>query len=271
MEHINDEFLGLEEYDKNEPYNAVMYRARNKNANFSAHNFESFYKKDYKHFPGGRQPLEKARDPIWGWHSGFEQRHPHKKRKGELWEPIEELIRFAALAQDREFRERVFQMIDRDSYIDLWIFTLLVDDSDGLYKNRYLARHRGRSAKWYIIPWDKDGVFGRKYNMEKRSHKKWLTTPLFERCMKIISFRKAFKERWIELREKGKISTVNIYEMIDRNVAVLKDAQKRNFTRWPANYYRYPDSYDFHQEIEYLKEWIKKRIKWLDKRISRID
>ena len=269
MEHIDENFLGLEQYDETERFNAVMYRARNKNANFLARNFESFNRKDYKHFPGGLQPLDKASDPIWGWHSGYEQRHPQRKKIGELWEPIEDLVRFVALAQDREFREQIFQRIDQKSFIDLWIFSQLVDDSDGLFKNRYLARHRGSTAKWYIIPWDKDGVFGRKYNMKKRSHKKWLTTPLFERCMKIASFRKAFKERWKELREKGIVSVTNLHDMIDRSAELLKDAQKRNFTRWPVNFYRYPDAYDFHQEIEYLKDWIQKRIKWLDMYISR--
>ena len=267
-EHINKNFLGLEEYDKNKRFISVLYRSRNENANFSAYNSESYYKKDYKHFPGKRQPLEKARDPIWGWHSGFEQRYPRKKKHGEHWKPIENFTRFVALSSNQKFQGEIFQMLDRESYIDLWILTLLIDDSDGLYQNRYLARDQGKNAKWYIIPWDKDGVFGRKYNMEKRSHKKWLSTNLFERCMKIDTFRKAFKERWKKLRGTGIISGENIFKMIDQNAALLEDARKRNFARWPINYYMYPDTNDFYQEIDSMKDWIGKRIKWLNKRIS---
>lgn len=268
-EHINKNFLGLEAYDKNKEFNSILYRARNMNANFSATNFKSFYKKDYKHFPGRRQPLEKTRDPIWGWHSGFEQRYPHKKKHGEFWKPIEDFTRFVALATDKEFEKRIFQLLDRDSYIDLWVFTQLVKDTDGLYKNRYIARHRGRDAGWYILPWDEDGVLGRKHNMEKSSHKKWLTTHLFERCMKIDSFRKAFGDRWNELVSKGIIAGANIYKKIDQNASLLRGAHERNFVRWPANYYRYPDRNDFYREIDYLKEWIKKRVKWLNERINR--
>ena len=157
--------------------------------------------------------------------------------------------------------------MDRDSYIDLWIFTQLVDDSDGLFKNRYVAKDRGKDAKWFIIPWDKDGIFGRRHDMEKRIFNKWLSTPLFERCMRIGSFREAFKTRWNTLVKKGIISEANIFAKIQQNINVLEDAQKRNFTRWPANYYMYPDTHDFYREIEYMKEWIRSRIQWLDRRM----
>ncbi len=270
-EHINKDFLGLEEYDKNKSFNSVLYRTRNDNANFSAYNVEPFYKKDYKHFPGKRQPLQKARDPIWGWHSGFEQRYPHRKKHGEQWKPIEDFTRFVALSSNQTFQKEIFQKLDRDSYIDLWVFTQIIDDSDGLYKNRYLARHQGTNAKWYIIPWDKDGVLGRKYNMKKRPYDNWLSTNLFERCMQIDSFRKVLKARWNELKGKGIISVENIFKMIDQNAALLKDAQKRNFARWPVNYFSYPDSNDFYLEINFMKEWLEKRIEWLNKRINRLE
>lgn len=269
MEHINKDFLGLEAFDKNKAFNSVLYRARNVNANFSAYNYKSFYKKDYKRFPGRRQPLEKAADPIWGWHSGFEQRYPNEKKHGEYWRPIESFTRFAALAPDNRFGEQIFQLMDRDSYIDLWIFTQLTDDSDGLFKNRYVARDRGKDAKWYIIPWDKDGIFGRRHDMEKRPYNKWMTTPLFERCMRIDSFREDFKTRWNSLVQKGIISEANIFRKIEQNIALLEDAQKRNFSRWPADYYLYPDTHDFYREIQYMKEWIRSRIQWLNNRMGR--
>jgi len=269
MEHIDKNFLGLEAYDKNRDFNAVLYRARDINANFSAHNFKSFHKKDYKNFPGGRQPLEKAGDPLWGWHSGYEQRYPDPGKYGELWQPVEELTRFTALAPDNEFEARIFHLLDRDSTIDLWIFTQLVYDSDGLYKNRYLARDRGENAGWYIIPWDKDGVLGRQYNMEKTPATQWLTTHLFERCMKMASFREALKARWKELTAKAIISGPHIFQMIDQNVALLKDGQGRNFARWPADYYLYPDANGFYREIDYLKAWLRERIEWLNGEFGR--
>ncbi len=269
MEHIDKNFLGLEPFDKNKEFNSLLFRARNINANFSPFNSKSFEKKYYRHLPNGRQPLEKADDPIQGWHSGFEQRYPHKKRHGEYWKPLDEFSRMVALAPEKEFERKTFTLMDRDSYIDLWVFTQLVDDSDGLYKNRYITRRRGPEAKWYIIPWDKDGVLGRKHNMERRSHKKWLSTPLFKRCMNFPVFQRDLRGRWNFLKQQGIITTENIYGMIDANIAHLGDARVRNFKRWPANYYMYPDRYDFEDETGYMKEWIGKRIKWLDKRFNR--
>jgi spore coat protein CotH len=271
IEHIDRNFLRLEAYDRDKDFNSVLYRARNTNANFTANNFEASYDRDFKHFPGRRQPLEKADDPIWGWHSGFEQRYPDKQKYGEYWQPIETFTRFTSLAPDSRFNEHIFRLLDRDNYIDLWIFTQLIDDSDGLFKNRYIARDRGSEARWFIIPWDKDGILGRRHDMEKRPPTEWLTSPLFERCMRIDSFRFALKERWKELRRKGIISETAIYKMIEQNMAVLGDAGKRNFVRWPANYYLYPDILDFRREIDYMKEWIRKRIQWLDTRIVRLE
>jgi spore coat protein CotH len=272
MEHIDENFLELAEYDKNEPYNALLYRARDKNANFTRYNnLESLYREDYEDFPGGLQPLDKEKDPIRGWSSGFEQRHPDIDEYGEHWRPIKEFSEFAARSTDMEFEQRISQFLDIERYINLWVFMQLVDDSDGLYQNRYIAREKG-TIKFYFIPWDKDGVLGRDHKMNKRHHALWLETPLFNRCMKHRWFREALKNTWRDLREKGIISAEKIFAMIDRNAQVLEDARKRNFKRWPTDPRRspYPDANTFYREIDYMKDWITKRIQWLDDRMATI-
>ncbi|NIM13251.1 MAG: hypothetical protein GTO45_14155 [Candidatus Aminicenantes bacterium] len=272
MEHIDGNFLQLADFDKNEPYNALLYRARDKNANFTRYNsLESLYEKDYEDFPGGRQPLDKELDPIRGWSSGFEQRYPDIDEYGEHWQPIKEFSKFAARSTDVEFEQRIPEFLDIERYINLWVFIQLVDDSDGLYQNRYIAREKGE-VKFYFIPWDKDGILGRDHKMNKRHHALWLHTPLFNRCMKHRWFREIFKNIWQDLRGKGVISEEKMLKMIDENAAVLEDAQKRNFKRWPTDPRRspYPDANTFYQEIDYMKDWIHKRIRWLDDRIVTI-
>jgi hypothetical protein len=273
MEHIDENFLQLADFNKNEPYHALLYRARDKNANFTRYNsLESLYQEDYEDFPGGRQPLDKDLDPIRGWSSGFEQRYPDIDDYGEYWRPIKEFSEFAARSTDVEFEQRIPEFLDIGRYIDLWVFIQLVDDSDGLYQNRYIAREKGE-VKFYFIPWDKDGIWGRDHKMNKRHHALWLDTPLFNRCMKHRWFREIFKNTWKDLREKGVISEETIFKMIAENAAVLEDAQKRNFQRWPTDPRQspYPDSYTFFQEIGYMKDWIRKRIHWLDDRIVTIN
>jgi hypothetical protein len=270
MEHIDRNFLELGDFDKEEPFNALLYRAENNNANFTPTNVELLEGGDYEDFPGRRQPVNKANDPIRGWASGFEQRWPDSKDYGEYWQPLSGFSKFAATASNQEFSARIFDLMDIDRFINLWILIQLLDDLDGLYQNRYLARERGRYARWCFIPWDKDGVFGRDYKMGKRLHTTWLRTPLFDRCMTIGPFREALRETWISLRKQGVISTQAIYALIDANAAALEEAQKRNFKRWPLDSRRepYPDSYDFHRETRYMKEWISQRIQWLDQRFQ---
>jgi spore coat protein CotH len=266
MEHIDRDFLGLEDFDKSETHNALLYRAKNRSANFSRYNdLSTLYKKGYEDLPGSIQPLDKEGDPIRGWSSGFEQRHPNPDKYGEHWQPLKEFARFVALASETDFEHSIFDMMDIERYINFWILTQLVDDSDGLYQNRYLKRQKGRESKWLFVPWDKDGVFGRDYKMDKRSWGVWLRTPLFERCMNVYWFREALKSTWDTLLVKGIISEENIFKMIDDNAAILADAQKRNFRRWPTDPQNspYPDSNTFQQEIDYMKHWIHNRIHFL--------
>jgi hypothetical protein len=209
--------------------------------------------------------LDKEGDPIRGWSSGFEQRHPNPDKYGEHWEPLKQFTRFVALSSDSEFEHGIFDLMDIDRYINFWILSQLVDDSDGLYQNRYLAKLKGKETKWFFVPWDKDGVLGRDYKMEKRSWGVWLKTPLFNRCMKIYWFREALKNTWNTLLADRIISEENIYKMIDANAAILVDAQKRNFRRWPTHSGKspYPDDYTFQQEIDYMKQWVHNRIQFL--------
>ena len=268
IEHVDRNFLELEDFDKNDSYNALLYRAKNENANFSPYNTSHVYRKEYKDFPGGVQPREKDEDPIRGWTSGFEQRYPDKEKYGEYWKPIANFSKYVALSSDQEFERRIFDVLDIERYINLWILIQLADDSDGLYQNRYIARRKGKNARWYFIPWDKDGVLGRDYDMNKRPHTLWLHTPLFDRCMAVDWFGEAFASTWNTLVKKGIISEKNIFDMIDRNAGILEDAQKRNFRRWPAGSHLYPDTNSFEQEIAYMKDWIGKRIQWLEQKIK---
>lgn len=273
VEHVDRDFLGLQDFDKNESHNALLYRAKNKNANFSRYNNpDSLYRKGYEDTIGGIQPLDKERDPIRGWSSGYEQRHPNPDKYGEYWSLLKDFTRFVAYASDEDFERRIVQYLDIDRFINLWIFIQLVDDSDGLYQNRYLVREKGKDSLWYFVPWDKDGILGRDHKMLKRSWGIWLASNLFNRCMKIYWFREAFKNTWDSLLTNDIISVNHIFNMIDENAKRLTDAQKRNFQRWPVNPddSPYPDDNNFEEEILYMKDWISHRIQFLYNRVLRI-
>ncbi len=73
--------------------------------------------------------------------------------------------------------------------------------------------------------------------------------------------------QWKTLRQNN-LSTSNLLAFIDAQAALLEDAQKRNFTKWPIlGTYVYPNKYvgqTYAEEINYLKSWLNSRLTWLD-------
>jgi len=81
------------------------------------------------------------------------------------------------------------------------------------------------------------------------------------------TFRDAFNQRWQELRQTV-FSEEYIMNMIDSTIAVIADAQVRNFQRWPVlDEYVWPNAYiggSYENEIDYLTDWITARLDWMD-------
>ena len=57
------------------------------------------------------------------------------------------------------FNSVVSPLLDIDSALDYYIFSVLVDNSDGIYRNYLLQTFDG--AKWYFAAYDLDSIFGR--------------------------------------------------------------------------------------------------------------
>ena len=81
------------------------------------------------------------------------------------------------------------------------------------------------------------------------------------------TFRNAFNQRWQELRQTV-FSEEYIMNMIDSTIAVIDEAQIRNFQRWPIlDQYVWPNAYvggSYENEIDYLTDWITARLDWMD-------
>jgi hypothetical protein len=88
------------------------------------------------------------------------------------------------------------------------------------------------------------------------------------------TFRYAFYQRWQELRQSI-FSEEYIMSMIDSAIAVIAEAQVRNFQRWPIlDQYVWPNAYvggSFENEINYLTDWITDRLEWMDEQAMRAD
>jgi len=88
------------------------------------------------------------------------------------------------------------------------------------------------------------------------------------------TFRDAFYQRWQELRQSI-FSEEYIISMIDSAIAVIAEAQVRNFQRWPIlDQYVWPNAYvggTYENEIDYLTNWITDRLEWMDEQAMRAD
>ncbi len=74
---------------------------------------------------------------------------------------VNELIRAVLAHYDTvdDFNKAVSPLLDIDSAIDYYIFSVLVDNDDGIFRNYLLQTFDGK--KWYFAAYDLDSIFGR--------------------------------------------------------------------------------------------------------------
>ena len=83
--------------------------------------------------------------------------------KDSQWamDSVNELIRAVLAHYDTvdNFNQAVSPLLDIDSAIDYYIFSVLVDNDDGIFRNYLLQTFDGK--KWYFAAYDLDSIFGR--------------------------------------------------------------------------------------------------------------
>lgn len=110
-------------------------------------------------------------DAIWDPQGAFKQETNFKDQmelqfcstKDSQWamDSINSLIRAVMANYDTEdaFNAAVSPLLDLDSAIDYYIYSVLVDNDDGIFRN-YLLQTFG-NGKWYFAAYDLDATFGR--------------------------------------------------------------------------------------------------------------
>lgn len=83
--------------------------------------------------------------------------------KDSQWamDSVNTLIRAVMASYDTAdaFNQAVSPMLDLDSAIDYYIYSVLVDNDDGIFRNYLLQTFDGK--KWYFAAYDLDSIFGR--------------------------------------------------------------------------------------------------------------
>jgi hypothetical protein len=158
------------------------------------------------------------------------------------------------------------RFIDAPSWIDHHILNVLAKNVDALRLSAYFFKRRGGSIEFGPI-WDFDrsmqSTDGRDDAPDTWNGTgdgtSFFTYPWWGRLFQDAAFDRAYRSRWLELRD-GAFSTENIFAVIEGYRSALEEPAARNFERWSSSLVR--GGWD--SEVEILKGWLKARVEWID-------
>lgn len=188
------------------------------------------------------------------------------------------LNRFQTVLHGANFRDPATgyaAYIDPLSFIDHHIIVELTKNIDGYRLSTFL--HKDKNGRLNMGPvWDYNLSLGNaNYNDG------WLTTgwyysfylnsyqeyPFYRRLMQDPAFMELYRQRWFELRG-GPLSQAALTASIDAQCDFVREAQARNFKRWPVlGVYLWPNWYvgpTWVSEVDWMRAWIRDRLLWID-------
>ena len=225
-----------------------------------------------------------------GWSSPYNNKPFYRYRYPDYDEiiPVQKnylkdfITRFEELVDSSSSFDEYSQYIDIPSFVNYWIASEIFKNIDNYKFSFFMYKTKdNKGGKIHFGPhWDLNLAFGnfdftQDPGPEGWSYV-WASLPyLRPSWIYDISEEREIKNqintRWKELR-KNTLSTTNLLNFIDTQAAIIEDAQKRNFTRWPIlGCYVYPNEFVgecYEDELNYLKTWLSNRLQWIDMNIN---
>ena len=169
--------------------------------------------------------------------------------------------------------------IDMESFIDWLIMIELSNNTDCAYRRSTYITKEPDGKLTFGPMWDFDLAFGN-FSKDVQSYDTWVSTSEDDYVgttwstylLEDPEFRKLFKKRWNEVRDRLlETATEEINEMY----RILKPSAEENFERWkilgtkvafePHSTQYYP-TYD--SQIMLLKNFLIQRAEWIDSQVS---
>jgi hypothetical protein len=205
-------------------------------------------------------------------HENYYQQKFPKLAKVDKTNELSRLHDFILLSSDFDFQSEINSWFDMRNLVDWYLILQLSFNSDGITKNFILYKTEEK-IPFRIALWDYDHSFGRDGDNEKNemnSPMNMKKSVLFRRLLEIkaIGFEEMVKKRWVELRNQGVFSSLNLFSKMDEMDAQIKLEQAKNFARWSEKSEWYFDANSYEQELEWMKKSIRKRIAQLDKKFK---
>ena len=157
--------------------------------------------------------------------------------------------------------------LDSDSFLNWYLANEISSNVDApFFDSCWMYKQRG--DKLFMGPaWDFDLAFGNVDYADSQLPTGWYVRrgPWLNRMFQDPAFRQKAKDRWNALKPT-QIDT--IFNFIDQQAAILAQAQRNNFQRWPImNEYVWPVPAipgAYQSEVDQMKNWLTQRIAWMD-------
>lgn len=182
-------------------------------------------------------------------------------KKNIVWGPMAEFVTTVVMAEDQIFKEEIPQLIDLRIAADYYLFLNLLKGVDNSGKNIFYAKYTSE-APFFIIPWDLDATWGRRFDKRNSATSGLQTNNLFRRLIKldVDGFNDMLEHRWEQYRQ-GAFHRDSIMAVVDQYYQIVSEsgAIERELHRWPEL------EIDMDQEYQYVDSWISDRLENLDR------
>ena len=211
---------------------------------------------------GGNKPANRST-----WYN-MEIKFPKEEDvKKSDWDEFYDFIYFVNKSKDDKFAAEIGNYIDIDNFAAYYVYITAIGATGNMNKNLYFVMDNASAedAKWYLVPWDVDGSFGRRNNASKRDIEVLSSNQLFERLIKTNAqgFVDIMREKWNENKD-GLFSYESLmarfaayYTMLDEQGVWTREKAK-----WPTFSKSY--KFDAEKEWQYIQDYMKERWDFVD-------
>ena len=201
-----------------------------------------------------------------GW-GGFEVKYPDHKDTIH-WDLLHELVDFVVNENDDIFYNNIENIIALENFADFYLLLSMMRGWDNSSKNTYLAKHQ-QGGKYFYIPWDFDGVWGKMYTGEPDpSTNGFPSNGLLNRllmandCNPYIDL---IKDRWTVLKS----SHFNVAIMQNRIDSIYYSLLDNKYYERENLIWAGVLNSDL-SEVAFLKDWIADRFQKVDQHINQL-
>ncbi len=212
----------------------------------------------------------------------WEQEYPNEEDGIYIADQIiEDLVLFIKNTSNMEFFNEttgIFSKFDKQNLIDFYLFNFFILHKDFWSKNYYLVRN-SIPSKFFLIPWDFDGLFGQMGWQRFDSNSTVYfggRNLLYARLFHNKEFMQEVKIRWAELRAdlwtKDYIFSLitkmynQIQKILEKDLEMWKPITvEENIEQEGLDKSLYSNNeFDLNEAIQFLYNWIEERLDFCD-------